>query len=107
MSDDALPDWGDTYIYLLRPTRVAMLADGPTDDENAAAGAHWARLESEHTAGNVLFAGRTLVTDESNFAAIVFKAASLEEAQAFAEADPAVVAGVFRPEVYPFEAMLP
>ncbi|WP_232498767.1 YciI family protein [Agromyces humatus] len=103
---DALPNWGDTYLYTLRPTRVAMLTDGPTDRENAAAAAHWVRLESEHAAGQVVFAGRTLVNDERNFAAIVFKAGSLEEARAFAEADPAVVAGVFRPEVYRFEAML-
>jgi uncharacterized protein YciI len=36
----------------------------------------------------------------------VFRAPDAEAARSFAEADPAVLAGVFRVRVYPFEAML-
>ncbi len=100
------PEPGDTYLYTLHPIRLAMLTEGPTDAEAAAAGAHWERLVTAHEDGNVLFAGRTLVTDESCFAAIVYRAASPEQAREFAETDPAVVAGVFTVRVYPFEVML-
>ncbi len=104
---DTRPPPGDTYLYTLHPVRLAMLTEGRTDAETEAAGAHWERLVAAHSEGTVLFAGRTLVTDETCFAAIVYRAASPEDAQAFAEADPAVVAGVFTVRVYPFEAMLP
>jgi uncharacterized protein YciI len=106
MSDDSpLPEAGDTWLYTLHPVRVAMLTDGLTDAEEAAAHAHWERLVAARAEGTVLFGGRTLLRDETNFALIAFRAPSAEEARAFAEADPAVVAGVFDVRVYPFEAM--
>lgn len=94
------------FLYTLRPKRLAMLTEGATPDEQAAAARHWAYSQDLLARGAVIFGGRTLNRDPSTFAFVVIRAASLDDAHAIAERDPAVVGGVFSAEVFPFQPML-
>lgn len=94
------------FAYTLHPTRVSMLTDGPTADERALAGAHWAYSQKLLVDGVVVFAGRTLVPTADGFAIVVVRAPSLDAARAIADADPAVRGGLFHAAVYPYQPML-
>lgn len=68
------------FLYRIRPTRAAMLSDGPTAEEQTLVGEHFAYLQGLTERGVVILAGRTLNTDESSFGIVVFNAASEEAA---------------------------
>jgi uncharacterized protein len=94
------------FVYTLRPTRVAMLTDGPTAEEQGLAARHWGYSQQLLAQGSLIFAGRTLQRDPTTFAFAVVRAPSLEAARALAEGDPAVAGGVFAADVFPFQPML-
>jgi len=94
------------FLYTLRPVRLAMLTEGPTAEEQALAGAHWQYSINLLKQGVLVFGGRTMVRDSSSFAPVVIRAASVEEARAIMEGDPAVAGGVFHGELFPFQPML-
>jgi len=94
------------YIYRIRPTRVAMLSDGPTEREAQIVGQHFAYLQRLTEAGQVLMAGRTLTADERAFGVVVFTAASELLAQQLVDDDPAVRHGVMQAELLPFRVAL-
>lgn len=94
------------FLYTLRPARLAMLTEGPMAGEQALAGAHWQYSIDLLKRGVLVFRGRTMVRDSSSFATVVIRAASVEEARAIMEGDPAVAGGVFRAELFPFQPML-
>ena len=94
------------FLYTLRPTRVAMLTEGATPEEQAIAARHWAYSQELLTRGTLVFAGRTMQRDPTTFAFAVVRAPSLDAARALAEGDPAVAGGVFGTEVFPFQPML-
>jgi uncharacterized protein YciI len=91
-----------TWLYRIRPTRPGMLAGGPTPEEERIVGEHFEYLKGLTAKGVVLLAGRTLNTDPSGFGIVIFKAGDEAEARFILEADPAVKAGVFKGECYPF-----
>ena len=94
------------FLYILRPIRLAMLTEGPTAEEQALAGAHWQYSIDLLKRGVLVFGGRTMVRDNSSFAQVVVRAASMEEARAIVERDPAVAGGVFHAELFPFQPIL-
>jgi len=94
------------FLYTMRPARLAMLTEGPTAEEQALAGAHWQYSINLLKRGILIFGGRTMLRDSNSFATVVIRAGSIEEAKAIVEADPAVAAGVFKTEVFPFQPML-
>lgn len=94
------------FLYRIKPTRVAMLSDGPSASEQAAVEAHFAYLERLATEGVVLVAGRTLNRDEHTFGIVVFAAATEAEAAAIVQADPAVERGVMTAALFPFRVAL-
>ena len=100
MSDNA------HYLYRIQPTRVAMLAEGCTPEEDAVADAHFAYLERLSAEGVVVHAGRTLTEDEASFGVVILATGDEAEARAIMEADPAVVAGVMRAVLFPYRAAL-
>ncbi len=81
----------------------------------AARPAHLARLEALQAEGRLLLAGPLPAIDSSDPGPAGFRGSlivasfdSLEEARAWAEADPYVVAGVYaRVHVFPFKKVLP
>jgi len=103
------PEDGDPmkqWLYRIQPKRKTMLRDGPTDREGKLIGEHFAYLKDLTEKDVVLLAGRTLNTDESSFGIVIYLAKDeMEAARIFAE-DPAVKAGVFIGEVYPYSVAL-
>ena len=95
------------YLYRIQPTRSDMLSGGPTADEAAVIEAHFQYLMALADAGTVRFIGRTLNVDESAFGIVVFDVYSEEAARGVMDADPAVVAGVMRAELFPFRTVFP
>ena len=96
----------NVYMYTLHPTRVAMLKGGPTNEEKDLAAEHWAYSQGLLANKILIFAGRTLATDEDSFAIMVIQTKSEEEARAIMEGDPAVRGGVFRARLFPYQPML-
>ncbi len=97
-----MPDPTSEFLYRLTPTRPAMLAEGLTPEERTAVSAHVTYLERLAAAGVVLLFGRTQTTDPGTFGIVIFRAASLAEAERLTADDPAVRAGVMRAELFPF-----
>lgn len=91
-----------TWLYVLRPSRVEMLIDGPTTEESARIGEHLAYLMAHAEAGRMHLVGRTETNDASTLGLVVFDAPGEVEARALMEADPAVASGVMTAELFPF-----
>ena len=94
------------YLYFIQPTRMVMLTDGPTPQENRIISQHFDYLKVLTDHGIVILAGRTLNTDESSFGIIIFKAESDEAAHTIMTNDPAVQAGVMRAKLFPYRIAL-
>ena len=95
------------FMYALYPTRLAMLTEGPTEAERAAAAEHWTCSQKLLEDGVIIFGGRTLErTSDGSFAVCVISAESEQEARRVMDNDPAVKAGVFRARLFPFQPML-
>lgn len=90
------------YLIVLRPTRVAMLTDGPTAEEAAIVARHFDYLRQQAVAGRVRLAGRTTEDDDRTLALVLVSAASEDEARALMLGDPAVALGVMHAELHPF-----
>lgn len=90
------------FMYRLRPSRSAMLTQGPTPDESRVIGEHFEYLTRAAAAGQVLLFGRTQTADESTFGIALLRFADAERAGEFMRADPAVRAGVMVAELFPF-----
>ena len=69
------------FAYVIRPTRPAMLTDGPTPDEAARVDEHFHYLEDLTARGTVILAGRTLTTDVDAFGIVILRAASEDAAR--------------------------
>ena len=83
-----------------------MLRAGATPDEKRIIATHFDYLQDLTGKGVVLHAGRTLNTDPNSFGIVIFKADSEERAHEIMGSDPAVKAGVFRAELYPYRVAL-
>jgi uncharacterized protein YciI len=94
------------WICRIRPTRLAMLTDGGTPEEQTVMGAHFERLRALADDGVVVLAGPTLVTDERNYGVIVFRADDEDAARQVVDGDPAIAAGVMEAELLPFRISL-
>lgn len=90
------------FLYVIRPTRLAMLTDGPTPEEARIVSDHFEYLKRLAADGVVQLAGRTLREDDSAFGLVVFRAESEAAARAVMEGDPAVREGVMRAELHPY-----
>lgn len=94
------------YLYLLRPTRMDMLRDGPEPREAAAIAGHFAYLRQLLAEKTLVLAGRTRTNDEKTFGMVVFRAADDAAAQAIVDADPAVAGEVMSAELFPYQIAL-
>jgi uncharacterized protein YciI len=94
------------YLYIVRPTRVGMLVEGPTDTESAVLARHFEYLERLMQEGTVLTAGRTLHTDERTFGLVVLAVESEARAERVMREDPAVLEGVMSAELFPYRISL-
>ena len=94
------------FIYVVRPVRLKMLSEGLTETEEHIVAQHFEYLRNLVHEGRVLIVGRTLIDDDRTFGLAVFRADDLASATLLAEADPAVLHGVMRAEVFPFRVVL-
>lgn len=93
------------YLYRIHPTRIEMLTDW-RPEESAAMSEHFAHLKGLVEQGVVILAGPTLVTDDSNFGIVVFKAEDDDAAREIMNGDPAVRKGVMQAALFPFRVSL-
>ena len=82
------------------------LTEGPTLEETAVVTRHFNYLQELTTAGVVILAGRTLNTDSSSFGIVIFNADSAAKAEEIMHKDPAVIDGVMRARLYPYQVAL-
>jgi len=78
------------FIYTVKPTRVAMLSDGPTEKESTILSQHAAYVEGLAKQGVLELAGRTQNADETTFGLVIFRAESQDAAKQIMLEDPAV-----------------
>ena len=90
------------FLYLVRPTRPAMLTDGMTAAEESTLAAHFAYLRQLADQGIVRLAGRTQETGAQTFGIVVLRADTVDDAQRLVDADPAVAHRVMTAELFPF-----
>ncbi len=90
------------YIYVLKPTRLGMLTDGPDDRETAILQAHVTFLDNLLAAGEVVLFGRTQTADSETFGIVVFETSDDSTANAIMKGDPCVEQGVMTATLYPF-----
>ena len=91
------------FLAILRPAERLRVETAWTKADEEATGRHFRRLQEAAAAGTVIFAGRTQEPLDATMGLIVFEAADAAAAKAWAEADPAVVAGVMTVEVRPYQ----
>lgn len=96
----------EQFAYVLRPTRPQMLAQGATSQEEKIVKRHFQYLEDLTSRAVVLFAGRTLTTDERSFGIVVLEAEDEALARGIMEGDPAVKQGVMSAELFPYRVAL-
>lgn len=94
------------YLILLRPTRIGMITEGPTADEQQIVGEHFAYCKALVESDRMLLAGRTFGDAESTIGIAIISAENDEEAQSIAANDPAVKHGVMTSELQPYRVAL-
>ena len=94
------------FLYRLTPARVEMVTVGPTPEEAALVGEHFAYLESLTERGVMILVGRTQDNSPDTIGLAIFQAASDEDARAIMENDPAVKNGVMLARLFPFKIAL-
>jgi uncharacterized protein YciI len=90
------------FLYRIQPVRAAMLSQGPTSDEEAVIAEHFEYLMRLAEEGTLILAGRTLNTDRSSFGIVLLDSEGEDRARELMMEDPAVSAGVFTAELFPF-----
>ena len=90
------------FLAVLRVVPRLHQESAWTAAEQEAVGRHFQRLLDAAKEGHVLLAGRTQEPLDRTFGLIVFEAADEAAARVWAEADPAVVAGVMTVTVHPY-----
>ncbi len=85
------------FLYLARPPRPTFVQDA-TPAEREIMGRHSAFLKELLEQGRLLLAGPCL---DGAYGVAIFKVTDAAEARALVERDPAVVAGLFTPELHP------
>jgi uncharacterized protein YciI len=93
------------FLCRLRATRTEMLVRS-TPEEDRLVAEHFEYLRDLAERGIVLLAGRTLNTDASSFGIVVYAANSDSHAQSLVDADPAIRAGLFEAELFPYRLAL-
>lgn len=90
------------YLYRIQPTRIDMLAEGPTPEEADSVKRHFAYLQRLLAEGSLILAGRTLNSGETSFGIVIFNAEDEAAAETILRSDPAIIDGVMRGEVFPY-----
>jgi uncharacterized protein YciI len=90
------------FIYQMKPIRLGMLKEGPTEQEQVILDNHVNYLAGLLEAGIILMAGRTLTADENTFGTVLFRADSQGQAHQIMSEDPVVKMGLMESTLYPY-----
>ena len=94
------------FLYVLKPTRLEMLTEGPTPEEAETVSRHFAYLKDLTEKGVMILVGRTQNRDESTIGLAIFEAEDESAARTIMENDPAVAGGVMRATLYSYKVAL-
>ena len=94
------------WLYYLKPTRLEMLTEGSTPEDEEIISRHFAYLSDLTEQGVMILVGRTQTADESTFGIAIFEAENETAARAIMENDPAVKNGVMTATLYPYKVAL-
>jgi len=94
------------WIYVLKPTRLEMLTEGSTPEEDEIVSRHFAYFQDLTAKGVMILMGRTQNSDESTFGIAIFEAEGEAAARKIMENDPAVQNGVMTATLYPYKVAL-
>jgi uncharacterized protein YciI len=94
------------WIYVLKPTRLEMLTEGSTPEEDEIVSRHFDYLRDLTDKGVMILFGRTQTADETTFGIAIFEAEDKAAARAIMENDPAVKNGVMTATLYPYKVAL-
>jgi len=90
------------WLCVLRPTRLGMLTEAPTETEIEVVGRHFAYQKDLTEKGVAILVGRTENKDERTIGLSIFRAPSEEDAWQIVKSDPAVAEGVMTAELFPY-----
>jgi uncharacterized protein len=99
LAEEPAPEMTTYYFGMLM--RGPRWSPEPTPEREELQKQHLGHMTKMHKEGRLLIAG-PLVDDGAIRGLVVYKAASIEEARAFAEADPAIQAGRLKVELHPW-----
>ena len=85
------------YLYLALPPRPSFVMDA-TPAEYETLGRHFAYMDRLQAEGKLMLTGPTL---DGAYGLAIFKVTDAAEAEALAGNDPAVIEGLFRPNIHP------
>lgn len=94
------------WLYVLKPTRFEMLTQGPTQEESEIVSRHFQHLQELTKQGVMILVGRTQNADENTIGLVIFEAEDESAARKIMEADPAIIGGVMRADLYPYQIAL-
>lgn len=90
------------FVYVLKLIPRLLDDKAWTKPDEEAVGKHFQRLQRLHKDGTVLFAGRTLNADSTQFGIVVFESVSEQEAQSLMQEDDTIKAGIMTAQLFPF-----
>ena len=93
------------FLYRVTPTRIGMVTETPTPEEEAIVEQHFNYIKSLTEKGIVLVFGRTQNSGAQTFGIIIFRAESKEAAHSIMNNDPAVRQGIMQAELYPYKVV--
>jgi uncharacterized protein YciI len=96
----------EQWLYVLKPTRMGMLTEGPTTYESETVSRHFAHLQDLTEKGVMILVGRTQNADETTMGLAIFEAENEASAREIMQSDPAIVGGVMTATLYPYKVAL-
>ena len=91
------------FLYKIKPARLGMVTEGPTDEEAVIMLQHFNYLKSLTDQGTMLLFGRTQNSDATTFGLAIYRAESEDEGRSIMNNDPAVKEGIMLAELYPYK----
>jgi uncharacterized protein YciI len=96
----------EQWVYVLKVTRLEMLTEGSTPEEDRIVSQHFAYLQDLTEGGVVILMGRTQNNDETTFGIVLFESEDETTARSIMQNDPAVRNGVMAATLYPYRIAL-
>ena len=94
------------WLYVLKVTRLEMLTEGSTEEEDRIVGEHFQHLKRLKEEGITILMGRTTDDDETTMGLVIFRAENEAEARRVMESDPAIRNGVMSATLYPYRVAI-